>query len=236
MNYRAAFRFWVILLLSVFWGKQSSAEPSFDLANCDFTNIGNSMVETKIANGFDEPLTLHIPEDYFGLHGEGDFIKVRQQLRLSFDPKTLLPVQKTKRDDQSFKAFIEDFKSQGSITIDGIAHSGKNLQPMSELIKQFVEQPGKITQLIPEETGLHRLEGDTLGRSFDIYLDMDNGEINSIVVCERNADPAGIEICFSYLTSDKYERVVFAIPSQEMPRWREIKDGTEQLLACFERG
>ncbi len=228
MNYSGAIRFWVLILLSLICGKPSFAQSSFGLANCDFKSIGSSPVETKIVNGSNEPITLHIPETYLPIW-ERDLDEVRQQLMLNFDPKTLLPF------DSNFASITEDFKKKGSITIRGIGHSGNYHQSMNEITQQFIDQPGKILQFVPEENGLHRLEGDSPSPEFDIYLDLENRKILSTVVCERVADPDGIETCFSYLASNKYAEFIFSIQSREMARWREIKDGTEQLVSCFGR-
>lgn len=194
-------------------------------------------MEAKIANGIEEPITLQIPEKYLGLDKEDVFDETKKQVRIIVDPKTLHPFQKSVRppNDRSFKLYREDLKRRVDITITGIFFGQKSQQLMNKLVQQFIDLPDKITQLIPEENGLHRLEGDTPMPSSDIYVELENQKIKSTVVCEPEPSSHGIQTCFSFLASTKYDLVEIVLQKKEMPRWTKIKGGTEQLLACFEK-
>lgn len=170
MNYCGIIRYWVVFQSLLFWGDVSLARPGVDISKCDFSGIGGSLVEAKIANGIEEPITLQIPEKYLGLDKEDVFDETKKQVRIIVDPKTLHPFQKSVRppNDRSFKLYREDLKRRVDITITGIFFGQKSQQLMNKLVQQFIDLPDKITQLIPEENGLHRLEGDTPMPSSDI--------------------------------------------------------------------
>lgn len=223
----------------------SANAETLDRLKCDFSGIDSPMITVKIENDDLTGAELEVPRDYFMLRSADGEVREAMGMRVWKDSFLPYTKQDALSDDQSKK------RSEGRAEdVLILISSLKDLDTIAQLGMRFdYPEAGNINEkrsqpvsgpLITLKNGMsgYRTGDDLLQqeklampRFHELLLGENNGEIADVFHCDQIGDvpSPGCQQIFEYGAYD----VKISYRRNDLPRWRELRRKTEQLLACL---